>query len=516
MTRLMTVNNKKNHTDRTFLSMLIVCVLLIIISGFISLKDYFPLKTIEVSDDHPLTGILVRSSENPGIFFDIKGFLKGSTFYIFLPETADVSDIAFYSTDADGNMLDRYKHDFTEGPLAVDGIEITAIQSDLPSINLNIYSNYPSLEELEASDDHHVRTKADFKMDNPEGSITKGIIEMRGRGNTSWQEDKKSYQIKFKKNTDLLGMGAAKNWILLANAGDYSLLRNEVFLDLARDLDLPYTSELREVNLFINGEYHGVYSLAEKVEVGRERVRMEDGDYLYRIGMDPDKYSFLTYTNPYAEGEGNFKKLYGELRNSTDSIKIHRSEKYLKEAMNELYDSSSDLSIFDMDSLAKYYWLQEFSKTTDPTGRSVYLLWSASDQKMYMGPAWDYDRTAGIIDMPFLEEDYIWPDGWTARVRDYYVPLFNNPRFVKAINGAYENGGVREAFRRTADSIPERVARMSRAAEMNFIRWDIPEEENNKVYYAYHDTSWCSQTAWLHDWLALRCDFIENDMNKLH
>ena len=510
------MSNKAKHTNRTFLSILVACVLLVIISGYISLKNNFPLKTLKTSDEPAISGFLMRSSENRGLFFDIYGFLKDNKCYFFLPETADASNLEFYSTDADGDILHRYRHDFTEGSIEIEGIEVTMMQSDLPVINLSIYSNYPSLTDLEESDDHHVRTKADFKMDNPDGRITEGIVEIRGRGNTSWQEDKKSYQIKFKKCPDLLNMGAARNWILLSNSCDYSLLRNEVFLDLARNLGLPYTPDLREVNLFINGEYRGVYSLAEKVEIGRERVHTEDGDYLYRIGMDPDKYSFLVYTNPFAHGEGNFKKLYGELRNSRDAIKIQRSEKYLEESINELYDSNSDLSIFDMDSLAKYYWLQEFSKTTDPTGRSVYLLWSASDQKMYMGPAWDYDRTAGIIDMPFLEEDYIWPDGWTARVRDYYVPLFNNPRFVKAINDAYENGGVREAFRRTADSIPERVARMSRAAEMNFIRWDIPEEENNKVYYAYHDTSWCSQTAWLHDWLALRCDFIENDMNKLH
>ncbi len=509
----MTVNNKKKYSDRTFLSLLVVCILLIIISGYISLKNNFPLKPGKASDGSALSGILVRSSENPGIFFDIHGFLKGDKCYIFLPESADTSNLGFYTTDADGNIINRYNHDFTEDPLEIDGIEIITMESDLPVINLNLYPNYPSLEELESSNDHHTRTKADFKMDNPDGSFTEGIIEMRGRGNTSWSEAKKSYQIKFEKNTDLLDMGAAKSWILLANAGDYSLLRNEVFLDLARDLDLPYTSELEEVNLFINGEYRGAYSLAEKVEVGRERVHIEDGDYLYRIGMDPDKYSFLAYTNPFAEGEGNFKKLYGELRNSKDSMVIHRSEKYLKEAMNELYNSNSDLSLIDMESLAKYYWLQEFSKTTDPTGRSVYLLWSASNKKMYVGPAWDYDRTAGIIDMPFLKEDYIWPNGWTARVRDYYVPLFKNPRFIAAINDTYENGGVKEAFRRSAESIPERVSRMSHAAEMNFIRWDIPREENNQVYYAYHDTSWCSQTAWLHDWLSLRCDFIEKEMS---
>ncbi len=509
------MKNKKRKPDRTFIIVFFISVLLILFSGYISLRQYFPQKLIQTEEDDEHSGILLRAAENPGLFFDIEAYMKGNEAYIFLPETADASNIVFYTTDMEGNKLGRFRHDFTQGSMKVEDIEVRAVQSDLPSINLAIYDSYPTLEEVEDSGRHEVGTKAEFSMDDPDGKIVEGIVEMRGRGNTSWKEDKKSYQIKFEKNIDLMEMGDARTWVLLANAGDFSLLRNEVFLDLAADMGLEYTPELREVNLYINGEYRGAYSLAEKVENGKNRVKSGDGDYLYRIGMDADKNSFLAYENPYAEGEGNFKKLYGELRDAEDYEKIKRSQKYLMEAMNELYDSDSELSIMDLDSLARYYWLQEFSKTTDPTGRSVYLRWSAAEQKMFMGPAWDYDRTAGIIEMPFLEEDYIWPDGWTARVRDYYVPLFENENFLRAVREVYENGGVKEAFRRAADSIPERVEKMSRAAQMNFIRWDVLDEpESNKVSEVYNDNSWESQVTWLQDWLSLRCDFIEDEMKK--
>ena len=491
------------------------CLAVIAYTGYTAVREYFPQKTETKEKETEISGILVRASENPGMFFDVRGYFEddGNKAWIFLPETADASKLVFYTTDSGGNLLDRHEYDFTIGALAVNGLTISVMESDIPSINLSIYDNYPSLDELESSSKHAVSTKAYFDMDDYEGNIVEGIVKMRGRGNTSWKEDKKSYQISFEKSTDLLGMGEAKKWILLANAGDYSLIRNEVFLSLAKDMGLDYTPELRQVNLFINGEYRGAYSLTEKVEVGKNRVEADSGDYLYRIGMDKDEYSFLLYENPYAEGEGNYKKLYGELRDSTDEEKIKRAKKYLINAIEELYDSDSDLSLVDVDSLARYYWLQEFSKNTDPTGRSVYLRWDASVKKIYMGPAWDFDRTAGIIEMPFLDEDYIWPDGWTARVRDYYTTLFKNKTFLSAIEDVYENGGVKEAFREAADTVSERAEKMECAAEMNFTRWNVlDEDESNKVSYAYEDNSWENQINWLEDWLNMRCDWIEEEM----
>ncbi|XME01538.1 CotH kinase family protein [Lachnospiraceae bacterium C1.1] len=506
---------KKSGFDWLFLIVLLVSVLIISFSIYMAVKDYLPQKTKFNTEVDEFSGIVVRAKENPGMYFDVEAYMKEDEAYIFLPETADESELIFYLTDEDGALLKRVQHDFTEADMEICGINVTVMKSDLPSINLGIYDEYPALEDVEADKDHNVSTKAYFEMDDYEGNIIDGVVKMRGRGNTSWKEDKKSYQIKFEKSTDLLNMGEAKTWVLLANAGDFSLLRNEVFLNLAADMGMPYTAEIKEVNLFINGEYRGVYSLAEKVENAKNRVELGDGDYLYRIGMDADGFSFLAYLNEDAEGEGNFKKLYGELRDVRGSEKIKRSEQYLIDAMEQLYDSKSDLSLLDVESVAKYYWLQEFSKTTDPTGRSVYLYWISSEGKMYMGPAWDYDRTAGIIEMPFLEEDYLWPTGWTARARDYYPALLKNETFLEVMKDVYENG-VKEAFEKAADEVADRAYNIEYDAEMNFIRWDVlEEEESNKVAEVYGDNSWDSQIEWLEDWLTMRCDWIEEEMEEL-
>ena len=109
-----------------------------------------------------------------------------------------------------------------------------------------------------------------------DGSLT----QIKGRGNSTWLQDKKPYQIKLGSKTDLLQTGKSENksktWVLLANAADPSLLRNQVVYDLSVAMQLQPGIESRSVNLFYDGEYRGVYLLSEKVEVAKGRVDITD------------------------------------------------------------------------------------------------------------------------------------------------------------------------------------------------------------------------------------------------
>ena len=51
-------------------------------------------------------------------------------------------------------------------------------------------------------------------------------MQIRGRGNSSWEYPKKPYKIKFDSRTSLLGMAKAKDYVLLAEYNDKSLIRN--------------------------------------------------------------------------------------------------------------------------------------------------------------------------------------------------------------------------------------------------------------------------------------------------
>ena len=95
---------------------------------------------------------------------------------------------------------------------------------------------------------------------------------IRGRGNSTWLVEKKPYRIEMDRETPLLGMEKAKHWLLLANAYDATNLKNKLVFDLAERLFQDWSPEGKFVDVYFNGEYRGLYLLAEKVEVDTGRV----------------------------------------------------------------------------------------------------------------------------------------------------------------------------------------------------------------------------------------------------
>lgn len=68
---------------------------------------------------------------------------------------------------------------------------------------------------------------------------------IKGRGNFTWSEyEKKPYSLKLEESALLLGMGAAEKWILLANAGGSSYIRNKIVYSFAQEFGMAYTAGL--------------------------------------------------------------------------------------------------------------------------------------------------------------------------------------------------------------------------------------------------------------------------------
>lgn len=103
-----------------------------------------------------------------------------------------------------------------------------------------------------------------------------GAVQIRGRGNYTWEHDKKPYKIKLDTKTDVLGMGLNKHWVLLAEYLDPTHLRNEIMPQLSHTLGFDYTADSEAVAVVLNGEYNGLYHLGENVRVDENRVNIYD------------------------------------------------------------------------------------------------------------------------------------------------------------------------------------------------------------------------------------------------
>lgn len=108
------------------------------------------------------------------------------------------------------------------------------------------------------------------------------VLEMtengiRGRGNTTWDMPKKPYKIKLDKKVSIFNLPADKEWVLLANYSDKTLLRNVVAMKLSKIVGMKWTPAMLPVEVYLNNDYLGCYTFSEHKKVAM-LVASSNGD----------------------------------------------------------------------------------------------------------------------------------------------------------------------------------------------------------------------------------------------
>lgn len=107
--------------------------------------------------------------------------------------------------------------------------------------------------------------------------VYNGAMGIRGRGNSSWtMMPKKPYKIKLAAAASMLGFPSNKEWVLLANYSDKTLIRNSLAFYIGQNSNLPYTPRSTPVDVILNGIYQGSYLFGEQVDVGGNKVDLQE------------------------------------------------------------------------------------------------------------------------------------------------------------------------------------------------------------------------------------------------
>lgn len=218
-------------------------------------------------------------------------------------------------------------------------------------------------------------------------------VEIKGRGNYTWMQLKKPYQIKFSKNTDLFDHSATKKWVLLADYLDPTHLRNSTAFFLADLIDENYAHQGNPIELQIDHDYRGLYYIVKKIGVNKAGVNLKNEDSIL-IELD----------NSYGKNEDC---LY-DIKSNCYIVKDIVNEDYTDQALenflsslNKVYDAIKEQDyqaiseIIDIDSFAKYYLISEFTVNPDAYNSSFYMYQDGKDAKIYAGPVWDFDMALG-------------------------------------------------------------------------------------------------------------------------
>ena len=222
-------------------------------------------------------------------------------------------------------------------------------------------------------------------------SIYRATIKYRGASSYK-RFDKKQYRIKFYKNkkdsakkVSLAGMGANSEWVLNGPYLDKTLIRNKLVYDLARELN-GWAPDSRFVELFVDGEYQGVYLAVEPVTNGESRLRLSEfgllsGETAYIVSRDrsdTESEELKTWGKTAGYTNNSLYIGYPSKNKVTEKQKAY-IQKDISEFEQVLYgENFSDKRIgyqayIDMDNWVDYFIINEFAMNYDAGNLSTYV-----------------------------------------------------------------------------------------------------------------------------------------------
>lgn len=388
---------------------------------------------------------------------------------------------------------------------------VTVMQSEnLASLEITTQSG--SLERLRSGKEETEGGKLKITLADGTECYEGVIEEMKGRGNSTWALDKKPFQIKLQEKADLFGMGEAKTWILLANGFDETGIRNTIAFWMAKEAGLAFTPESVAVDLYCNGEYQGNYLLCEKVQAGEERVDIGNGFLIERELQD--RYEIAVYL----EGKGGFVTKRGDYfliehpENPTQE-QIEAIRSFVQEAEDAVFaqdgvnpDTGRAWSEYlDKDSFVRKYLLEEVTKNYDGGVTSAYYYMPEGEEKLYAGPAWDYDVIFGNNTLDEMSSN---PKGITELSdhifgSDLYSALMDQEDFREAVFDCFETVFAPMAYELLENGIDELSARTRASVAMDHVRWQ--EMDNRYQYYESYEDN----LRYLRYFLEERTEFLE-------
>lgn len=299
--------------------------------------------------------------------------------------------------------------------IIVEKVEIANNFPDRGIPRLNIKLNGVKLEEIDEGDKSTKYPDNSISLYDA-GDVREIVdVEIKGRGNMTWQQEKKPYNLEFNNKVELLGMGKARDWVLLANALDATNIRTDIAFYLERMLDMQYSFDGRFVELYVDGDYRGLYYLTHAIEISKHSVNLRNSlgvlvelDNIYGRGE-------LVY---YETGNGDVLTIKdtvakGMAEAAMDGF-LEQYNKFEKAVSEKDYDRICEL--VDVESFAQYYLLSEFTINPDAYWTSFYMYKDGVEDKIHAGPGWDFDLAlSNKIWGNWMGEDYFLPNKTMAR-----------------------------------------------------------------------------------------------------
>lgn len=354
-------------------------------------------------------------------------------------------------------------------------------------------------------------------------------MQIRGRGNASWTTfPKKSYRIKLDAGAPLFGLPKNRDWVLVSNYADKSLIRNCVAHRIAAELEgMEYTSTHFPVNLYLGGEYLGVYTFADKIEEGRGRLDFspKEGDtpssfggldigFICEIGWDFDGEN--VYNKDFFNAD-LLKRVYVKEPKSdrANTPEFLYAKNYILATERAIVNDDGWEDLIDIDAFVDWFIATELTFNTESAYYRSCYLWKREGGKLMMGPVWDFDMAFGNH-----YGDIRGYDGWCTTESTYqYISenwmnhLIAYPAFTDALHTRWNE--VKDRLLATAlSAIDDYESQVAEAQVQNFRRWNIMPYQigAGSVHAGIYNTH-AKQVQYLRDFINTRWSYMDNRIN---
>jgi hypothetical protein len=460
------------------------------------LTVYSTLVTLERQGDVALAEDLARADLGLPPSFDIGSSTEGPRGSL----KASVAGWVLRALKAHGFALDLASPRAKADLVGAFSIALT----DLPQLVIETKDGAPIASK-------EIYVDATFVLTNPAAAVPAVALagRIRGRGNTTWGQPKNPYKVQFANDAayaaigDVLGMRKQRNWALLADWFDRSLIRNKLALSLGASSvfssGLRWTPSGQHVEVVLNDDYVGVYLLTEDIRIDPARLPLKkmgakdvDGGYIVEVdsrldcyqGDDLDLHMITARNVPFCVDTPDEEAI--------TPAQLAYVKTLLADVEADVYGARR-LERIHAASFADWYLLQELFRNNDAIFISSDFMWKDTDaaarpqdRLLNMGPLWDFDRAAGNIN---YNDNWLAEGCWVSKGHqpNWFAALFDSPDFVALTLSRWKDKRpALEAFVNGAIEIQARRLRV--AQQHNFQRWPtLGETLVNYYTFASHD-----------------------------
>ena len=338
-------------------------------------------------------------------------------------------------------------HGTTVTLAAMDGITPHRITADVwggETLNMEIlFTCLPVLEvNTTLSKEYQPGTFTLHHPDSVEPLQLQGRIKWRGRTTLGDNRHKRNFHIKLedsqgqKLNMKLLGMRDDNSWLLDGGQSDLSRIRNhvahELWLDIAAkpyyaDREPKARSAVRGelIELVVNGQYEGIYTLCEAMDRKQLRLAKYETDstgaavihgQLWKANdyTKGTTFSGVTDINNMSETWYGFDNKYPELDevSPTDYTIIYNAVKFAATAYDYLWRRQAQ-DYYDLPVLRDYLIFAQTLLAIDNAAKNIYwAVYDGKEDKKITLAVWDLDCTVGQdwTNTPFRPENRVGPE----------------------------------------------------------------------------------------------------------